>query len=176
MERIRIFDYVGDEGVLSVVRDSISETYGCAVEESKDLPLFPIESLNNSRGQHDAGRIVEFFQRYHTPAETLLVITDKDLYVPNLNYVFGLAHSGVAIISLLRLNPTYYKKPANPEILRLRTRKEACHEVGHLLGLAHCENPLCVMHFSNNIYQTDLKDYKPCRECASKITISGTGG
>lgn len=173
MDKVRIFDYVGDKEVLRAVRDSLLETYGRVAEESQAPPRFPIETLNSSRGQHDAGRLVELFQRHRSPAEMLLVMTDKDLYVPNLNYVFGLAYGGVAIVSSLRLNPSYYKKPQNVEIFLSRTRKEACHEVGHLLGLSHCEKPLCVMHFSNNIYQTDLKDFEPCSDCASKIGSVG---
>jgi hypothetical protein len=60
--------------------------------------------------------------------------------------VFGLAESQgrVALISLARLSAN-----AEPGKARARALKEALQELGHTLGLGHCDNSRCVMRFSN---------------------------
>ncbi len=54
-------------------------------------------------------------------------------------------------------------------MLLRRAEKEAVHEICHLIGLRHCRDPLCVMHFSNRIEETDIKRKWPCRACLEKI-------
>jgi archaemetzincin len=46
-----------------------------------------------------------------------------------------------------------------------RVIKEAVHELGHALGLTHCEKSRCVMHFSNSLQDTDFKHYMFCERC-----------
>ncbi|WP_081825254.1 matrixin family metalloprotease [Persephonella sp. IF05-L8] len=50
-----------------------------------------------------------------------------------------------------------------------RITKEAVHEIGHTLGLGHCPDPECVMHFSNSIVDTDRKSYFFCSVCYQKV-------
>ncbi|HIC98260.1 MAG TPA: matrixin family metalloprotease, partial [Pyrodictiaceae archaeon] len=47
-----------------------------------------------------------------------------------------------------------YGLPADKELFKLRALKEAMHEIGHVLGLLHCTDKRCVMHFSNSIIDT----------------------
>ena len=42
-------------------------------------------------------------------------------------------------------------------------------ELGHALGLPHCEYPGCVMYFSNWIGDTDRKGPKFCYRCGKRI-------
>ncbi|MHA2358239.1 MAG: hypothetical protein ACXABK_05680, partial [Candidatus Heimdallarchaeaceae archaeon] len=72
-------------------------------------------------------------------------IVQDDLYVPIMNFVFGLAtqHFG-AIVSFYRL-----------ENLEMKI-KESIHECGHVLGLDHCSNN-CVMQYSNTLDEALLK-------------------
>lgn len=71
------------------------------------------------------------------------------------------SHGRTAVISLCRLASC-----ADPQARRLRTLKEAVHELGHILGLAHCPDAGCVMHFSNALADTDRKGSSLLR-CAS---------
>ncbi len=90
-----------------------------------------------------------------------------DLYVPSLNFVFGLAdpRQKTCIISLARLDPQFYSLPADPPLLRQRALKEAVHELGHCLGLGHCPDPNCIMFFSNTLADTDRKGPGFCPRC-----------
>jgi archaemetzincin len=95
-----------------------------------------------------------------------LGIVKVDLYSANLNFVFGLASplEKSAIISLYRL------RSQDKELYSERAKKEATHEIGHLLGLTHCGDRKCVMHFSNSILDTDYKSSFPCKLCNKKLS------
>lgn len=101
--------------------------------------------------------------------DRLLGVTDLDLYVPSMNYVFGEARlpGRVAIISTYRLKDT--TSHGGAELLSVRAVKEAVHELGHTLGLTHCTNPSCVMSFSNSLEDTDRKGEDCCEACSRKL-------
>jgi archaemetzincin len=87
-----------------------------------------------------------------------------DLYAETLNFVFGQAEVGrkAAVISLHRLK-------GEREIYLSRIVKEATHEIGHTIGLNHCKKPTCVMHYSNCLEETDLKEEKFCEDCEKEL-------
>ena len=94
-----------------------------------------------------------------------LGITEDDLYIPQLNFVFGLAsHEGrSAVVSTRRL------RSDDQSLYRERLIKESVHELGHAFGAGHCDDPLCVMHFSNSLQETDIKRKEPCNRCGSAL-------
>lgn len=132
------------------------------------LPL-PIDAYNSSRDQYDSSLILSKLRTVlaKSGAQRLLAVTEADLHVPSMHFVFGEAHPvwGVAIISLNRLRPEFYGRPADTSLFFSRAAKEAVHEVGHTLGLGHCDDPNCVMIFSNSIEDTDRKGLEFCAKC-----------
>ena len=89
-----------------------------------------------------------------------------DLYVPGMNFVFGLAsrEGRSAVVSAYRL------KTPEMKLFLQRLLKEIFHELGHLFGLTHCDDDRCVMHFSNSLADTDIKSTWLCDRCSSRLS------
>ena len=111
----------------------------------------------------------EYARRTNT--DKTLAITHADLFVPQLNFVFGEAESPgkVAAVSLARLRPEFYGSSADDSLFLARAAKEAIHETGHTFGLAHCSDPSCVMSFSNSIREVDHKRPEFCAQCSAQL-------
>jgi archaemetzincin len=127
-------------------------------------PIKQIESAyNGNRNQYLSD---EFLSRVkQLPGDHILGVTNVDLYTPELNFVFGQAQlpGKAAVISLARLRDDKH------ELYYDRMIKEAVHEIGHTLGLRHCPDVFCVMHFSNSLKETDIKGDYYCQKCEKEI-------
>jgi len=137
------------------------------------LPI-PEEALNSTRQQYRSDFIlgrIRIYAEKQKAFDKILGVVDADIFVPNLNFVFGEAEcpGKAALISLWRLRPEYYGSSPKIELFVERGTKEALHELGHTLGLRHCSNPFCVMYFSNSIFETDRKQSLFCNKCFLKV-------
>lgn len=148
---------------------------------SKVLPI-PKQAYDKKRNQYRSGVLLESVRTFATRQKTfdcVLGVVDADIFVAGLNYVFGEAYTpgNAALISLWRLCPEYYGERTDLALYVLRALKEAVHEVGHTLGLQHCPRSVCVMHFSNSIFDTDKKQNFFCDQCYlhASIAISNVG-
>lgn len=94
--------------------------------------------------------------------DRLLGVTDVDLFIPVLTFVFGEAQLGgrAAVMSLARLT-----EAADSSRLASRAVKEAVHELGHTFGLVHCPSAACVMSRSPGLTAVDLKGDRLCADC-----------
>lgn len=160
-----------DADLLDAVAQAVEEAFGIPTAILPPLPV-PERAFNESRGQYFSTAILRSLLPFISPyALRLLAITDVDLFVPQLNFVFGEAavDGRVCVISLHRLRPEFYGEPPDERLFIERGVKEAIHELGHTFGLRHCSDPRCVMFFSSNIEDTDRKTAQFCQETARRL-------
>jgi len=158
-----------DLGAFSAVRGFLQDRFDASLE-SLVLPV-PERAFNPLRSQYHAGVIVQELLNKVREGEYLIALVSGDLYVDGFNFVFGLADPSyrVAVVSDARLRQEFYGLPPDRELHLSRFKKEVLHELGHLLGLPHCPDARCVMHFSNTLEDTDRKEAEFCDSCRAKI-------
>lgn len=126
----------------------------------------PPDTFDVRRQQHSSRVMLGWLAaRLPDPKARLLGVTDVDLFIPVLTFVFGEAQLGgsVAVVSTARLR----EPPAEP-LIRARLTKESIHEVGHTFGLVHCGLPSCVMARSPALAFVDVKEDRLCPDCRAR--------
>ncbi|MDH5768376.1 MAG: archaemetzincin family Zn-dependent metalloprotease [Nitrospirota bacterium] len=163
-------EVIGRVEVIKKLQDNLHKVFNRQVFIGIEMPE-PDYAFNKKRNQYLSTAIVNAImeQKEYTRFEKILGIVDHDLYVPVLNFVFGVASEKAAVISLTRLRQEFYDLPEDRSLFHKRVLTEAVHELGHTYGLSHCGNPRCVMFFSNSIVDTDIKGPKLCQNCKSKL-------
>lgn len=155
---------------LETLNTQISSRFRSFRVETMPATTDTAEAYDSYRNQHHSTRILALLERYikGLGIDRLLGVAAFDLYVPGMNFVFGEARrpGRVAVISTHRL-----RQDSTNEIglFEGRVAKEAVHEIGHMLGLKHCPDSFCVMHFSERLEDTDRKRADFCENCQLKI-------
>ncbi len=153
--------------------EALQSIYDCdvLVNEQQDVPE---RAYDESRGQYRAEEFIELATRVGR-GDKNIAITARDLYYRRRNYVFGLAYleGRGSVISTHRLQTSSdggfaHRDPQ--QILDDRVRKEVVHEIGHTLGLEHCDNNRCVMSFSPTTQEIDRKEMTLCGSCSREIS------
>ncbi len=150
--------------VLQEIKKELKKTFAVPIEvlEEREIPL---AAFNKFRGQYISDLLLEYLDK--NIEQTALAITDADLYTKGMNFIFGQAKlNRAAVISLNRLKPS--DRQANKLLLE-RAVKESIHEIGHILGLPHCNTKGCVMTFSTTIKAVDEKGKEFCHMCEIQL-------
>ncbi|MEW6418114.1 MAG: archaemetzincin family Zn-dependent metalloprotease [Nitrospirota bacterium] len=162
-----------DLDIFRNIGDALAKIFHCKVEFGREIPI-PHDSYNSKRRQYHSTIILKKIQSTKPKDfDRMIGVTDEDLYVPELNFVFGEADisTGDTVISLTRLRQEFYGLRPDRRLFLERAIKEAVHEIGHTCGLNHCSNTRCIMYFSNSIKDTDIKGPGFCNICKSKLGI-----
>jgi len=111
--------------------------------------------------------LAEMLRRRPAGTGHIVGITEVDLFIPVLTFVFGQAQLGGpgAVVSVMRLHADYYGLPEDDGLLLDRAVKEVVHELGHGFGLVHCPDYSCVMSSSTYVEDVDLKQESYCLDC-----------
>jgi archaemetzincin len=151
-----------DEEVMDHLERELGKLNAKVVRELR-VPA-PEDAYNRRRDQYQARKFLRLLGAYD--GDRMLGVTDRDLYMTGLRFVFGQAEAPgrTAVISMNRL-----KWGTDVDAFMERCVKEATHELGHTFGLGHCDNPRCVMHFSVSLADTDAKSRTFCKGCRKEL-------
>lgn len=154
-----------DDGLLDVVRQQIERTFGVRARLYRHADR-PVHAFDHRRGQHSSTEILRWLVERAHPDGRVLAMTDADLFIPILTFVYGEAQLGgsAAVVSTARLWPDPNVR-LDQVLLRDRIIKECVHELGHTFGLLHCEQSRCVMSRSVSIADVDAKLPVLCVDC-----------
>ncbi|HJJ47769.1 MAG TPA: peptidase M54 [Methanocorpusculum sp.] len=153
-----------------------------------DNGTFPYDGYDSVRRQCDAVKILQkldlfrshmpdlfkpadvdldYYQKFCHLHEKILLVTPGDLFEEGTDSVFGLAYPklGVAVVSPCRLANEFYGYHADDNELINRIVREGAHEIGHLFGLGHCDNPQCIMYCPANFDDINRKRNYFCGRC-----------
>ncbi len=134
----------------------------------------PTYAFNKDRNQYHSTAILRRLSQARGEREApVLGITEVDLFVPDAPFVFGEADrdARTAVVSFSRLALGPDGKPADPDRLKRRLQVEAVHELGHLLGLSHCQDMRCAMLLSHKASDSDRKGPGLCAACRAALGL-----
>jgi len=157
--------------MLAEVGAALTHTFGPA-SHLGPAQTAPVYAFNKDRQQfHSTAVLRRLAQLKEAALGPVLAVTDVDLFVPDAPFVFGEADrdARTAIVSLCRLGHGPDGRPAEPERLRRRLQAESIHELGHLLGLSHCQDARCAMFLSHKPSDSDRKGAGLCVACRTAL-------
>jgi archaemetzincin len=142
--------------------------FGVPAKVLDPLPMVE-EARDAKRGQYDADLLVNHLAK-NRPEDALVYIgiSEKDLFVQGLNYVFGIGDRGsrCGVYSLTR-----YESGDVPLFTR-RSINLLAHEAGHILSINHCVEYSCVMQGANSLEEHDSHPSYLCPVDLQKVLFN----
>ncbi|MCB9334934.1 MAG: matrixin family metalloprotease [Flavobacteriales bacterium] len=170
------------DDIIDSVKQSIEDYYKfkTVVYENIEIPSEFYTNIKSPRYRADS--IIHFLKINKADSiDHIIGLTTKDISTtkysdngqikfPESKYkdwgIFGLGYrpGTSCVISIYRL------KHPNMETYMERIKKVTLHELGHNLGLTHCNDPHCFMRDAAETIKTiDLVELNLCEKCLSKI-------
>ena len=146
-----LYDSKIKEGEVNLIAQTLTEVYQIDIREIREHEIASF-AFDETRNQYDGQKLLNNLID-ESKFKFFFWIIQDDIFVPLMNFVFGLAskHYG-AIVSFYRL-----------ENIEMKI-KESIHECGHVLGLGHCSNN-CVMQYSSSLSEALNKPIFLCDRC-----------
>ncbi len=130
-------------------------------------------AFDERRQQHSSRSLLAWLGgRRPEGSSRIIGVTDVDLFIPILTFVFGEAQldGAAAVVSTRRLIGVERAYGSLARVI-----KECVHELGHTFGLVHCGTAGCVMSRSPNVRAIDAKGARLCRVCRERYRIACQG-
>ena len=160
-----------NEDLMAVAARYIGQRFAAECERIRGIPV-PENSFDARRKQYSSVAFMLALSRTAPAgADRLIGLTECDLFIPMLTFVFGQAqlNGRFALVSIARLRQEFYGMAPDPDLLRLRMGKEIGHELGHSFGLTHCHDRACLMSLATSIQEVDQKSDGFCRSCVKLL-------
>lgn len=158
-----------DDRLMETLRERTAATFGihARVFHHADRPN---HAFDPKRGQHSSTVILKWLVERHHTGRRVVAITDVDLFIPVLTFVYGEAQLGgqAAVVSTARLALSADGR-VTQAVATDRLVKECVHELGHCFGLLHCAASTCVMARSVNLVEVDSKTPALCDTCEARL-------
>ncbi len=161
--------------LLADIGSALTQVYGppAALGPAQQRPTY---AFNKDRNQYHSTAILRRLAQLRggPAAGPVLGVTDVDIFIPDASFVFGEADrdSRSAVVSLSRFAHGPDGKLADQERLKRRVQVESVHEIGHLLGLSHCQDARCAMFLSHKPSDTDRKGLGLCGTCRTALGLT----
>jgi archaemetzincin len=145
---------------------SLAAQLGIQLAPNREQQPAPGYAFNKDRNQYHCSAILRRLTAAMGAADFLLGVTDVDLFVPEMPFVFGEAdrESRTAVISVFRL---WQGGPLEAQQRRLSG--EALHQIGHLIGLSNCDDPKCAMFLATTLAECDRRGPELCNACRNEL-------
>ncbi|HAF30064.1 MAG TPA: hypothetical protein DCG75_13570 [Bacteroidales bacterium] len=165
-------DHFEKDLIDNINEDIFREFHYPVIFEKKDFDISNF--YYPGRRQYDANSLLKVVSELFFPNSFKKIGLFKvDLFIPILTYIFGQAilNGNAGIVSPYRLRNELYGLEKNEKLLNERLKKVIIHEAGHMFGLIHCQNPICVMRSSTYVEDIDQKEQHLCTSCRTKIGL-----
>lgn len=160
-----------NEELMAVATGYIGQRFGANCVRARAIAI-PENSFDARRQQYSSvAFMLALSGAVPAGADRLVGITECDLFIPMLTFIFGQAqlNGRIALVSVARLRQEFYGAAPDPSLLRLRVGKEIGHELGHSFGLTHCRDRACLMSLATSIQEVDLKSDSFCGSCKNLL-------
>jgi archaemetzincin len=160
-----------DQGMLDIAAADVNNEFNRQVR-IRDGNLDLSEFYDPARRQYNGTSLLKKIDTsFGSDTEKTIALFRVDLFIPILTYIFGQAYLNgrSGIVSVYRLSNERYGLKADEKILTDRFRKEVIHELGHMFGLVHCNDAVCVMRSSTYVEDIDQKEHRLCTSCRKNL-------